>query len=151
MLSCYLVPWTGRAVFEDCRIKRFAKINAWNHERRLERCGRDTVEWDTITTGNFGGFDVWLSEDEGAQLDLTTHRGTIQQSLDLVGLEDTVLEAGGLERRLRVFRLPEENTHREVAHQLRIPLKSEGDNPLWVCVTTEDGFQAWSSPIFVFG
>ena len=24
------------------------------------------------------------------------------------------------------------------------------DNPLWVCVTTEDGFQAWSSPVFVF-
>ena len=143
--------WTGRAVFRGCRIKRFAKINAWNHERRLEQCGRDTVEWDTITTGNFGGFDVWLSEDDGAQLDLTTNRGTIQQPLDLVGLEDTVLEAGGLERRLRVFRLPEENTHREVAHQLRIPLKSEGDNPLWVCVTTEDGFQAWSSPIFVFG
>ena len=99
----------------------------------------------------FGGFDVWLSEDEGAQLDLTANRGTIQQSLDLVGLEDTVLEAGGLERRLRVFRLPDQNTHREVAHQLRIPLNPDGDNPLWVCVTTEDGFQAWSSPIFVFG
>ena len=56
-------------------------------------------------------------------MDLTTNRGTIQQSLDLVGLEDAILEAGGLERRLRVVRLPEENTHREVAHQLRIPLK----------------------------
>ena len=25
-----------------------------------------------------------------------------------------------------------------------------GDNPLWICVYTEDGFQAWSSPVFVF-
>ncbi len=142
--------WTGRAVFKGCRIERLAKINAWNHERRLERCSRDTVEWDAITTGNFGGFDVWLEEGAKVELDLTTNRGTIRKPLETIGLEDTVLEAGGLERRLRVFRLPEENPHREVEHQLRISLKPEGDNPLWICVTTEDGFQAWSSPVFVY-
>jgi hypothetical protein len=30
-----------------------------------------------------------------------------------------------------------------------VDLKPGADNPLWVCVTTEDGFQAWSSPIYV--
>ena len=34
--------------------------------------------------------------------------------------------------------------------ELPIDLHSSGDNPLWVCVTSEYGFQAWSSPIFVF-
>jgi hypothetical protein len=33
---------------------------------------------------------------------------------------------------------------------VEIPLDAAKDNPLWVCVTTEDGFQAWSSPVFVF-
>ena len=116
----------------------------------MERCSRDTVEWDAITTGNFGGFDVWLNESDAGQLDLTTNRGTIRKTLADVGLDDTVLEAGGLERQLRVFRLPDENPHREVEHELRISLKLEEDNPLWICVTTEDGFQAWSSPVFVF-
>lgn len=142
--------WTGRAVFKDCRIQHFAKINAWNHERQLERCSRDTVEWDAITTGNFGGFDVWLTEGKSAELDLTSNRGIIRKPLKKVGLEDTVMDAGGLERKLRVFRLPDENPHREVRHELRVPLKPQGDNPLWICVTTEDGFQAWSSPVFVF-
>jgi len=142
--------WTGRAVFRKCRIERLAKINAWNHERRLERCSRETVEWDAITTGNFGGFDVWLEEGDTAELDLTTNRGAIRKPLKTIGLEDTVLEAGGLERRLHVFRLPENNPHREVQHQFRIPLKPKCDNPLWICVTTEDGFQAWSSPVFVY-
>ena len=41
-------------------------------------------------------------------------------------------------------RLPEENRHREMEATVSIPLKAKGDNPLWVCVTTEDGFQAWS-------
>ena len=56
----------------------------------------------------------------------------------------------GLERRIRVFRLPERNPHREMRHMVNVPLHAGRDNPLWVCVTTEDGFQAWSSPVFVF-
>ena len=142
--------WSGLAVFKECRIEKLAKINAWNHERRLEICSKDTVEWDAITTGNFGGFDVWIEEGYDAELKLTCNRGEIQAPLNSIGFEDTVLNAGGLERRLRVFRLPPENSHREVQHQLLIPLNPNKDNPLWICVTTEDGFQAWSSPAFVF-
>jgi hypothetical protein len=29
-------------------------------------------------------------------------------------------------------------------------LSPKGDNPIWVRVTTEDGFNAWSSPIFLY-
>ncbi|MGI9598526.1 MAG: hypothetical protein ACR2QK_20335, partial [Acidimicrobiales bacterium] len=60
-------------------------------------------------------------------------------------------EVGGLERRLRVFRLPDENPHRECTFSVDVPLAARRDNPLWVSVFTEDGHQAWSSPIFVFG
>ena len=142
--------WIGSARFRECAITRMAKINAWNHERLLERRGSNTVEWNAITTGNFGGFDAWLEEGAGAALDLATNHGEIHAPLSDIGLEDTVLEAGGLERRIRVFRLPETNPHREMRETVRIPLHATGDNPLWICVTTEDGFQAWSSPIFVF-
>jgi hypothetical protein len=31
-----------------------------------------------------------------------------------------------------------------------IPLNSKGDNPLYVCLTQEDGHQAWSSPIYLY-
>ena len=142
--------WIGRARFKNCSIKKIAKINAWNHERLLEQQSSDTVEWNAITTGNFGGFDAWLDESDNAMLDLSSNHGSINKSLSAIGLEDTVLDAGGLERKIRVFRLPEDNPHRELQHSVQIPLKPDGDNPLWICVTTEDGFQAWSSPIFVF-
>ncbi len=142
--------WTGRARFAGCRVRRLAKINAWNHERLLEQRGSDTVEWNALTTGNFGGFDAWLEEGAGAALALTSNHGELHAPLAEIGLQDRVLEAGGLERRIRVFRLPESNPHREVRHSARVALRTDGDNPLWVCVTTEDGFQAWSSPIFVF-
>ena len=141
--------WKGRADFRHCRILKMKKINAWNHEKRLQTCGTKSVEWDAVTTGNFGGFDVWLEEGDDAELDLASNHGSLRIPLNQIDLEDHVLDAGGLERQIRVFRLPEINPHREIEHHLRIPLKSNQDNPLWVCVTTEDGFQAWSSPIFV--
>ncbi len=142
--------WIGRARFDGARVTRIAKINAWNHERRLEQTASDTVEWNALTTGNYGGFDAFLEEGSEGSFELTSNHGTIQCRLDEIGLDDVVMEAGGLERRIRVFRLPEENPHRSVTYKLRIPLKASSDNPLWVCVNTEDGFQAWSSPIFAF-
>ena len=126
------------------------KINAWNHERLLEVEGDDTVVWEAITTGNYGGFDVWLSGYEEAVIELQTNLGTLVKPVSEIGLEDEIVECGGLERRLKVFRLPDKNTHRELTASVDLELSETGDNPLWVCVTTEDGFQAWSSPVFVF-
>ena len=142
--------WKGRARFEGTSIRRMDKINAWNHERKLEQHGRDVVVFDAITTGNFGGFDVWLDDAAGARFSVETNLGSLNGSLSEIGLEDAVIDAGGLERKIRVFRLPESNPHRTVTAKIKVPLKTGADNPLWVCVTTEDGFQAWSSPIYAF-
>ena len=142
--------WKGEAHFQGCKVKRIEKINMWNHERLLEQSGDDRVVFDAITTGNFGGFDVWLDEAADARLSLKTNLVEGEMALADIGLEDHVLEAGGLKRQLLAFRLPEENAHREISVEVPVALKSEGDNALWVCVTTEDGFQAWSSPIYLF-
>ena len=142
--------WRGRARFHGCEVQKIAKINAFNHERKLAKQGRDAVEWNAMTTGNFGGFDAYLDEDANGQFELNCNHGDMRCSLKEIGLEDRVMEAGGLERKLRVFRLPDVNPHREMRVDVNISLQEVGDNPLWICVTTEDGFQAWSSPIFVF-
>ncbi len=142
--------WKGQASFSGASIKRMEKINAWNHERKLEQRGDDTIVFDAITTGNFGGFDVWLDDTAGASLNVETNLGILQTPLLEIGIEDVTMNAGGLERKIRAFRLPEENPHRAIKTELEIPLKTDADNPLWVCVTTEDGFQAWSSPIYAF-
>ena len=142
--------WIGHARFDGCHIDHIAKINAWNHERLLEQRGSDTVEWNAITTGNFGGFDAYLDDVDDSRLDLNCNHGSLALQLDRLGIDDAVMEAGGLERRIRVFRLPDHNPHRSLQGSVDVALQPWGDNPLWVCVTTEDGFQAWSSPIFVY-
>lgn len=143
--------WIGRAKFGNALIDCYAKINAWNLERRLEQTSSSTIEWDAMTTGNYGGFDAWLKDVEpDATLTLDSNHGKLECSLSDIGYEDTVIDAGGLERKIRIFRMPEDNPHRAMNFEATVPLHSGKDNQLWICVYTEDGFQAWSSPIFAF-
>jgi len=142
--------WQGSAHFAGCQIERIAPINQWNHERPTEQQGADRVAWNTITTGNFGGFDVWLAPRSGAQLSVDSNHVSGRFSLDDIGLEESVLDGGGLDRKIRIFRLPENNDSLELRGSLELDLKAVGDNPIWVRVTTEDGFNAWSSPLFIY-
>ncbi|MDA4845063.1 DUF3604 domain-containing protein [Hoeflea poritis] len=141
--------WGGRAQFSGTTISRFETINRWNPDMLLEQRGSDTVVWKSVTTGNFMGFDAWLSR-RGGHLMVNTNHGNLSLDLDAVGLQDVVREAGGLDRKIRVFRLPDQELKRELTFRRTVPLKPTGDNPIWICVTTEDGFQAWSSPVYLF-
>ena len=50
-----------------------------------------------------------------------------------IGLEDLAFEAGGIGRRIRVSRLPDENPHRRLHLSRRITLKAIGTTP-FLCV-----------------
>ncbi|MCY4190962.1 MAG: DUF3604 domain-containing protein [Rhodospirillaceae bacterium] len=141
--------WEGVARFKGAAITRMEKINIWNHERKLAVEGKNSVAFEAITTGNYGGFDVWL-DCEAATFQVETNRGTLEAAMADVCTEDLILDAGGLERRIRVLRLPDILSVREIQESVTIPLSEIGDNPLWISVYTEDGFQAWSSPVFAF-
>ena len=141
--------WIGNAHFEECTINRMEKINAWNPERQLDLTDSSTVTFDAITTGNFGGFDVWLRDRAIGAMVVQTNHGALDVELDQLGGDEVILDAGGLQRKLSARRLPERMEVRTFEGDVEVALDKSGDNPLWICVTTEDGFQAWSSPIFV--
>ena len=141
--------WRGLAKFKNAAIRKWQPINAWNQERLLKTANNDTVVFDAITTGNFGGFDAWLDESPQASLEIETNHGSLTEKLSDLHMEDAILEAGGLERRIRVFRLPNENLPQQYETEIKVPVRTKGDNPLWVCLTMEDGSQAWSSPIYL--
>jgi hypothetical protein len=60
-----------------------------------------------------------------------------------------ICEAGGLARKLSVSRLPERLTECSVDLERRLPLAVTGDSPFYAAVVQEDGYQAWSSPIYL--
>jgi hypothetical protein len=141
--------WVGRAQFDGVTISDFATINQWNPDQLFEQRGSDTVIWKAVTTGNFMGFDTWVSGEAG-ELTIDTNHGEMHINLKEIGLEDQIFDAGGLNRQICAFRLPSEPLNREMSINKTIELDALGDNQIWICVTTEDGYQAWSSPSYVF-
>lgn len=141
--------WRGRARFQGRRILRLQKFNIWNHERLFELIGSDTVLWDAVSTGNIGGFDVWLGEGRDGVVQIATNRGRLDVPIPDIADRELALEAGGLNRRLSIRRLPEAGIPTETKHRCRVDLRPEGDNPVWARVTTEDGHRAWTSPIYL--
>ena len=59
-------------------------------------------------------------------------------------------EAGGLERAVRLQRLPEAMRETRLSLRRRVKLRATGDTRLYVRVQQEDGHRMWSSPIYLF-
>jgi hypothetical protein len=144
------VIWDGTATLSDNRILDARPINFFNRDKTLDKVSETELRWRALTTGNLGGFDAWLADAYAGTLKLETAPVKCGVPVEEIGLEDETIEAGALDRRVRIFRLPEANPHRRMTVERRIALRPEGDNPLYVRVTQEDGHQAWSSPIYVY-
>ena len=142
--------WDGGARLEGNAFKRLAPINHYNLSKRFEQTQSDAVEWTALTTGGFGGFDAWLADARAGILRIDTALVKAAIPVADIGREDIVHDAGGIRRRIRVFRLPDDNPRTSIRIERRISLKPRIDNALYVNVVLEDGHQAWSSPIYVF-
>lgn len=142
--------WDGQCSLTGNSFERIAPINLWNLDKKLERQTPGMVVWTALTTGGFGGFDAWLADQHAGKLRIETALVQCEVDIASIGLEDLVFDAGGIGRRIRIFRLPDENPARRLQLVRRIPLRRESDNALYVRVTQEDGHLAWSSPIYVF-
>ena len=142
--------WDGGCTLDGNSFERFAPINMWNLDRKIEQTGPGALSWTALTTGGFGGFDACLTDPRAGTLRIDTPLVKCEIAVADIGREDMVFDAGGIRRRIRVFRLPDENPYREVKLSRRIALRPAGDNALYVCLTQEDGHLIWSSPIYVF-
>jgi len=142
--------WDGGCSLDGNRFERIAPINLWNLDKKLEQTGPGTLAWTALTTGGFGGFDAWLADPLAGTLRIDTALVQCDIRIADIGLDDLVFEAGGIRRRIRVFRVPDENPHRTLHLSRRVRLRQQGDNALYVCLTQEDGHLIWSSPIYVF-
>ena len=142
--------WRGTARLIANRFTRAEAINHFNADKPL-RLGSngDLLEFDTVTTGNFSGFDLWLEERDAGEIDIAANHVSRRFTLGEIGEEDTIVDLGGLGRRLRLFRLPETNDAWRFSHTHAFDIERGRDNALYVRVTQEDGHQAWSSPIYV--
>jgi hypothetical protein len=141
--------WDGSAILEGNGFSRIEPINRYNLDKRFELSDGCRVDWESITTGGFGGFDAWLDDANAGTLKIDTALVKAEIPIVDIGLEDHVFDAGGIMRRIRVFRTPDENSHKVIKIKRRIKMENNRDNALYVCITQEDGHFIWSSPIYI--
>ncbi len=142
--------WDGHAELSDNTFVNLSPINRYNLTKRFEQVESRRVEWEALTTGGFGGFEAILEDGQAGTLKIDT--ALIQEEIPIkdIGLDEMVFDNGGIDRRVRIFRMPDENPHRKVTLERRIKLADDRDNGLYVRITHEDGHFVWSSPIYIF-
>jgi hypothetical protein len=141
--------WDGLLNVEGTRILRAAVINNWNLDRGIRAQDATSVKWRAVTTGNYGGVDLWL---EGAlgHVAFETVPVSGRAAIDQLGIEPCVYDAGGLERAVLLQRLPEAMGERHMVLRRRIAVRPAGDTRIYLRVQQEDGHRMWSSPIYLF-
>lgn len=142
--------WDGNLHIDDNEILRTAVINNWNLDRGLQRQSATDLSWKAVTTGNYGAIDLWLKNGLDGRMSFETRHVRGQRMIGALGFEHHIFSAGGLDRAVTLYRLPETMTQTQVTLRRRIPLSPAGDTRLYVRVTQEDGHRAWSSPIYLF-
>ncbi len=142
--------WDGHLGLTGNTIRHAEMLNNWNLDRGIHTRTGSEIKWKAVTTGNFGGLDLQLADREAGHLSIETRHAEIQIAIADINIEDRIFEAGGLDRRIRLYRLPERMTEREMAVRRWIKLDKDRDTRLFVRVTQEDGHRAWSSPIYLF-
>jgi hypothetical protein len=140
--------WNGHVAVTDNGFGATRPINRFNLDKRFD-ADATRVDFEAVTTGGFGGFDTMLDDPLGGTLEIATNLVNARIPVRDIGLDDTVFEAGGLGRRLRVFRLPDTNPHAAFRFTRRVTLKPDADNALYLRATLEDGAVTWSSPVYL--
>jgi hypothetical protein len=144
------VLWRGSATLQGNRFSDCVAVNFLNPEKPLNvEVPGERIAWQSVTTGNLAGFDLWLEDSSKGTLTVETNIATARFPIDEIGLEDRIVEAGGLGRRLRAFRLPDHLNARRLDFTHTVSKTRPGDLPVYVRVTQEDGHQGWSSPIYL--
>ncbi|WP_339850228.1 hypothetical protein [uncultured Nisaea sp.] len=145
------VIWDGTATLDGNSLEKAVPVNFFNRDKTLDQNSETELSWKALTTGNFGGADLYLKDAASGTLSVKTPLISCALDIAKIGLEDTVLDASGeLPRFLKLYRLPDVNPHTSFSFTRKIALKPEGDNPIYIRVEQEDGTRAWTSPIYVY-
>ncbi|MFW6156810.1 MAG: DUF3604 domain-containing protein, partial [Armatimonadota bacterium] len=140
--------WDGRLDVEGAMIVEARPYAFDGPQEGLTEVAPEFIEWESITTGDEDGLDLRLNHLEGAHLRFTSGPAEFDCDPASLGREPMVIEAGGIEQRVSIERLPEGDPPMSVTftHSDDAPA---GATAYWVRVTQDDGAHAWSSPVFV--
>ncbi|MBW1803714.1 MAG: DUF3604 domain-containing protein [Deltaproteobacteria bacterium] len=144
-----MVSWDGVLQLIGNTISSAKAINLWNEHHPLKLIDENRLEWESITTGGVAGIILTLKEANTGQIEIETAQGNISIDVNSIGISPKTWNYGGLDKNLKIYRLPDNKSSTEVSFKLAINKLRKGDNPIYVRMMQEDGHMAWSSPVYL--
>jgi hypothetical protein len=141
--------WDGGLQVAENKILAVDPINFWNANQPLEWDGHDRLTWKSVTTGGLAGLIITLENAGKGNLSIHTTQGENIIEIASLGLEPVVWDFGGLRKEIRITRLPDQQPCYDFSFHQTLKDLVAGDNPIYICMTQEDGHMAWSSPIYL--
>jgi hypothetical protein len=142
--------WQGKVTVAGNRVSRFEAVNFLNPERQVREITSGVMfEFNSVTTGNLAGIDLWMEEERRGTLRIETNVVSGEVDLRALAEQTAKFDGGGLNRSVSVYRLPEQDWSRHVKFDHSVSFAGGRDVPVYVRVTQSDGHQAWSSPIYL--
>ncbi|MGD9099272.1 MAG: DUF3604 domain-containing protein [Anaerolineae bacterium] len=143
-----IVRWDGGLRVRGNAILEAAPINFWNANQPLQVASHQ-LAWKSVTTGGVTGVISTLEKPNVGALEIDTLERQVACEIAALGLEPKVWDCGGLQKEIRAYRLPDRQRTCEFSFTLPLTSLRQGDNPIYVRVTQEDGHMAWNSPIYL--
>ena len=143
-----LVNWDVEVKSDGPAIRKAAPINFWNSDNTVFQDSH-SVRWKNVTTGGFHAVDIWLEDATTGVLTVLVNGTEIAVDLRTLGTDDLIHDFGGLQKAIRLFRLPDTPLANTYKDSLSVPLTHGEERCLFLRVTFEDGHVAWTSPIYL--
>ena len=94
--------WLGKLLLGGNRITRFAPVNFLNPERTIRETAAGTaLAWDSVTTGNLAGVDLWLDQPNQGSIKIETNIVSGEVELSRLAGDRIIFEGGGLDRKTK--------------------------------------------------
>jgi len=142
------VDWGGGLRLDRGRISSYWEFAFDYPTQGVSRVSDMELEWASTTGGDPDGVILKLDAPEDAEATFSTKPVTFSFRPKDVGYEPSVVEAGGVNQRVKVSAI----SGGELPSSLEFSDVDEdpnpGVNPYWVRVVQSDGAMAWSSPVY---
>ncbi|MCZ7648308.1 MAG: DUF3604 domain-containing protein [Planctomycetota bacterium] len=163
----FRVSWSGSAVRGRARLTvwdgalgvmqgQFAAVKPYgfaNSEKGVRLVNPQKLEFVSSTTGGENGVNFTLTAQAGARVVFRSPVANADFAVKDVPFADTALvfPAGGIDREIRVRRLPSGGHRNDLSFDAALPAPGNPWSAYWIRVTQEDGTQAWTSPVYLSG
>jgi len=143
------VDWAGGLSIDRGRIASFEDFAFDDHRQGVRRVDDQRLKWTSTTGGDPDGVLLRLKAPEDAVVTFQTGPATFSFKPAEVGYEPLVVEAGGVNQRVKVSAISAGELPRDLEFSFVDEQPRTGVNPYWVRVMQSDGTMAWSSPVYL--